>query len=143
MTKTSLSLLFWLTTFAAMIIMMASIGWILGLFGIGLVPFIILHIVSGTKALNRVPVLNPWIISSSLIFFLFALIRPDIDDKNAYTGYSVVMHGMGFRATRYVTSQDSFFVVALILLLGIMVMDLVILRKSRRPPPVPVNNDFV
>ena len=143
MTKTTLSLLFWLTTFASIIIMMASIGWILGLFGIGLVPFIILHIVSGTKALNRVPDLNTSLLVSNLMFFAFALFRPDMDDQNGYTGYSVVMNGMGLRTSRYVTSQDAFFVVALILLLGILIMDIMILRKSRRPPPVPVNNDFV
>jgi|WetSurMetagenome_2_1015567.scaffolds.fasta_scaffold280678_2 hypothetical protein len=143
MTKTSLSLFFWLTTFAGMIIMMASIGWLLGLFGIGLVPCIILHIVSGTKALNRVPLLNPWIITSSFLFLVFALIRPDFDDKHAYTGFSVILNGFGFRPDRYVTSQDAYFVIALILLLGIMALDFILLRKSKRPPPIAVNNDFV
>ena len=143
MMKTGLSLLFWLSTFAAMFILFISIGWLLGLFGIALIPVIVLHIVSGSRALNRLPLRNPWLLATSLSFLFFSLLRPDMDDVNPYTGFSVLMNFLGARGSRYVEATDFYFWAAILLIIITITIDILILRQSKQPPPVPVNNDFV
>lgn len=143
MTKTSLTLFFWLTTLAALIIMFMSFGWLLVIVGLALVPVIILHIVAGSRGINRAPFLGKWIFLSSLTFFVFALVRPDSDDVDQYTGLSSVMNFFDSKSSKYVHTTDFYFYTAVLLILATIAIDIVIVGKSRRPPPVPENKDFV
>jgi hypothetical protein len=143
MQKTGLTFLFWLSTLAGMFIMLNSIGWLLGLLGLAFIPVMILHFVAGTKALNRLPLLRPWVWFSSLVFLLFTLIRPDMDDVSAYTGYSSLLNFFGIRSSRYIHNEELFLALAAILLIASIAIDVISLVKSKRPPPVPVQNEFV
>jgi len=141
--KTWLSLFFWCTTFAALIIMFMSVGWLLITVGLALIPVIILHIIAGTRGLNRVSFLGKWILISSITFFIFALARPEFDDVNEYTGLSTLMNFFDSKNLKYVQSSSFYFIAAIFLILATIAIDIYVVVKSRRPPPVPVNNDFV
>ena len=143
MKKTGLSLLFWLTTFAAIIIMFMSAGWLLITVGLALIPVIILHIVAGTRAINRSTFLGKWILFSSLTFLTFAFARPDFDDVHEYSGLSTLMNYFDSKSPKYVDTTNYYFIPAILLILATVAIDIFIVVKSRRPPPVPDNKDFV
>ena len=143
MKKTGLSLLFWLTTFAALIIMFMSAGWLLITVGLALIPVIILHILAGTKAISRSAFLGKWILISSLTFLAFALARPDFDDVHEYSGLSSLMNFLDSKSDKYVQSTSYYFIPAIILILATVAIDIYVVVKSRKPPPVPLNQDFV
>jgi hypothetical protein len=82
-------------------------------------------------------------LATSLSFLFFSLIRPDMDDVNPYTGFSVLMNFLGARSSRYVQATDFNFWAAILLIILTIMIDVLILRKSKRPPPVPVNSDLV
>jgi len=143
MKKTGLSLLFWLTTFAALIIMFMSAGWLLITVGLALIPVIILHILAGTRAINRSTFLGKWILISSLTFLAFALARPDFDDVHEYSGLSSLVNFLDSKSDKYVQSTSYYFIPAIILILATVAIDICVVVKSRKPPPVPLNQDFV
>ena len=143
MKKTSLTLLFWLSTFVAMIIMFMSVGWLLITVGLALIPVIILHIIAGTRAINRSTFLGNWILISSLTFLAFALARPDFDDVNEYSGLSSLMNFFDSKNLKYVQSTEFYFIPAILFILATIAIDIYVVVKSRKPPPVPVNQDFV
>ena len=143
MKKTGLSLLFWLTTVAALIIMFMSVGWLLITVGLILIPIIIVHIIAGTRGLNRAPFLGKWVLISSLTFLAFALARPDFDDVHEYSGLSSLMNFLDSKSLKYVQSTNYFFIPAIILILATVAIDIYVVVKSRKPPPVPINQDFV
>ena len=143
MKKTGLSLLFWLTTFAALIIMLMSAGWLLITVGLALIPVIILHILAGTKAISRSTFLGKWILISSLTFLAFALARPDFDDVHEYSGLSSLVNFLDSKSDKYVQSTSYYFIPAIILILATIAIDIYVVVKSRKPPPVPLNQDFV
>ena len=143
MNKTSFSLLFWLSTIAAIFIMFMSAGWLLITVGLILIPVIIIHIIAGTRGLNRAPFLGKWILISSISFFAFALARPDFDDVNEYTGLSSLMNFLDSKNLKYINSSGYYFLLAFLFLLATVAIDIFVLVRSRRPPPVPLNKDFV
>jgi hypothetical protein len=143
MKKTSLSLLFWLSTFAALIIMIMSAGWLLITIGLVLIPIIILHIRAATRGLKRAPYLGIWILVSSFTFLAFAFARTDFDDVNEYTGLSTLMNFFDSKNLMYLHSTSYYFLPAVVFILLTVAIDIFVLVKSRRPPPVPVNKDFV
>ena len=143
MKKTGLSLLFWLTTFAALIIMFMSAGWLLITVGLALIPVIILHILAGTRAINRSTFLGKWILISSLTFLAFALARPDFDDVHEYSGLSSLVNFLDSKSDKYVQSTSYYFIPAIILILATVAIDIYVVVMSRKPPPVPLKQDFV
>ena len=131
--KLSLTLLYWVMTLFSLHVIFLSVGWMLGLFGLALLPFIVLHIISGIKSFRRFPEMNTWLVYSIMAFFFFSLVRPDLDDVNGYTGMSVFLHHYGFSSNRYVDTGDVYFFLAFIFLLIMFVFDLRIMLKRKLP----------
>ena len=129
--KLLLTLLYWVMTLFSLYVIVNSVGWLLGLFGLALLPFIVLHIFSGIKSYRRFPEMNNWLICSIIAFFLFSLARPDLDDVNGYTGLSVFLHHLGITSDRYVESGDVYFYIAFLFLLIMFVFDMRILLKKK------------
>jgi hypothetical protein len=141
--KTWLSLFFWCTTFAALIIMFMSAGWLLITVGLVLIGVIILHIISVTRTLNRALFLWKWVLLTSLTFLVFALVRTDFDDVDGYTGLSSLMNYFDSKQSKYVQNANLSFFLAIAFILATIAIDILLLVKSKRPPPVPENKDFV
>jgi hypothetical protein len=114
-----------------------SVGWMLALFGFVLIPLIILHIVSGIIAINRYPQFNRWAMGSWLAFLVFALARPDLDDKSNYSGLSMLLHHYGMREDQYVESDTLYFLISISAITVLLILDLMICVKSRRKRKTP------
>ena len=80
---------------------------------------------------------------ASFGLLLFALVRPDMDDVNPYTGYSVMLNQLGLRSSRYVENENIFFYIATLVLLMTLSLDIYLFVKSKRPPVIPVNQELV
>jgi len=141
--KTWLSLFFWCTFFAAMIIMFMSVGWLLITVGLGLIGVIILHIIAVNRTLNRALFLWKWVLLTSLTFLAFSLARTDFDDVNQYTGLSTLIHFFDEKQSKFVDDVNFSFFFAIAMIIATMAIDIHLLVRSKRPPAVPVNNDFV
>ena len=123
--------------------MLMSMGWLMIFIGIILVPLMVIHIIGGARALRQIPAMNKWIYLSSFLIIAFVLIRPDMDDTNSYTGYSSLMHFLDFRSSQYVHVSGFNYYLALILLLLMAAVDINMIRKGKKPPSIPVPNEFV
>jgi len=143
MSRMLLTLFFILTTLAGMIIMLMSMGWMFLIFGIVLFPTIILHFIAGIKTLRRFPYLGPGLLVGSISFLGFSLCRPDMDDVGQYTGLSSLLNAMDPQHGKYVQSLYYSFFGAILFLIFTITLDIILWRKSKRPPPVSVNNELV
>lgn len=141
--KATISLLFICTTILSIVVMGMSIGWMLVLFGIFFLPVIVAHIMAGSRALKRLPALRTEIIISSLSFLGMSLARFDMDDTDAYTGYSALLYNLGFRESQYATPWGSFYYVSIALFVFLLIYDIRLLRKAKTPPSVPAPEDYV
>ena len=130
--KPFLTLLYWVMTLLSLHIIFLSVGWMLGLFGLALLPFIVLHIISGIKSFRRFPEMNNWLVYSIIAFFIFSLVRPDLNDVNGYTGMSVFLYHYGFTSERYIVGGELYFYLAFVFLLIMTVFDLRILLKKKQ-----------
>ena len=121
-----------------------SIGWMLVLFGIFFLPVIIVHIIAGFKAVKRLPSLRKEIIFSSIALLVFSLTRFDMDDADAYTGYSVLLFKAGLRDSQYATPWGSFYYVSIALFIFLFVYDIKLIRKAKAAPPaIPMPEESV
>lgn len=143
MSKSAITFFFYGTLLFSWFVMVASMGWFLGLFGIFLVPVMILHILAGAKAMHRAPQLNKRILFSGLMILLFALFRPDMDDVHGYTGYTTLLEFFDLRNNRFTEVTNFHFVLSLGFLLLMIIADIIMLRKAKKVPPVPPATDFV
>lgn len=143
MRKAAYILFFIFSTFLGSLVLVLSTGWFLALFGLLLLPILILHVVAGIVALNKYPLFTRWSIMSWIAFCLFALARPDIDDVNSYTGFSVFLYKLSVIDSHYITSTDYLFYIAMAMLLLMLVLDVLICIKARRKKTLPPFNDYV
>jgi hypothetical protein len=141
--KATISLFFILTTMLSIIIMGMSVGWMLVLFSIFFIPVIVVHIIAGSRALKRLPALRKEIVISSLSFLGMSLARFDMDDADAYTGYSALLYNLGFRESQYATPWGSFYYVSIALFVFLLMYDIRLLRKAKTPPFVPGPDEYV
>ena len=115
----------------------------LTLFCFFFIPVIVVHIIAGAKALKRQPALQKEIIISSIAFLVLSLLRFDMDDADAYTGYSVLLFKLGLRESQYATPWGSFYYVSMALYILLLLYDLKLKRKAKAPPAVPTPGEFV
>lgn len=141
--KASITLLFVVTTILSIIIMGMSIGWMLVLFGIFFLPVIVIHIIAGSRALKRLPALRKEIVFSSLSLLLLSLLRFDMDDTDAYTGYSVLLFKLGWKESQYATPWGYFYYVSIALFVFLFIYDIRLMRKAKTPPSVPGPEEYV
>jgi hypothetical protein len=142
--KAIITLFFITTTTLSIIIMGMSIGWMLVLFGIFFfLPVIVVHIMAGSRSLKRLPALRKEIIISSLSFLGMSLARFDMDDVDAYTGYSTLLYNLGLRESQYATPWGSFYYVSIALFVFLLFYDIKLMRKAKSPPAVPGPEDYV
>ena len=136
--KFFLQILFWATLIFGCVVMANSAGWLLVLLGIVLLPLIILHIIAGVKSFRKYPLYNRWLLISIFCFFVFALVRPDFDDLNAYTGLSTLLYQWGFSADRYIGDGDMYYYpLALVFGITAFVLDILIITKKKEYDPNP------
>ena len=131
--KAIINVFFITTTILSIVVMGLSIGWMLVLFGIFFLPVIVVHIIAGFRALKKWPALRWEIIFSSLSLVLFSLLRYDMDDADAYTGYSVLLFKLGLRETQYATPWGSFYYVSIALFIFLFIYDIRLMRKAKLP----------
>ncbi|HJW28802.1 MAG TPA: hypothetical protein VJ508_06070 [Saprospiraceae bacterium] len=143
MQRPLLTILFYGSFIFSGLIMIMSMGWFLGLFGILLLPSMIIHILGGSRALRWTPLLNKWVFLSSFMMLAFALIRPDMDDTRSYTGWSSLQYNLGFRSSQYTQVPDWTWWAGIVLLVAMLIIDIIMLRKGKKPPPVPESNEYV
>ncbi len=143
MQKLFLILLFYSSLLLSSLIMIFSMGWLLFIGGIVLVPIIIVHLIAGARALKRIPLLNNWLYLSSFLLLAFSFLRPDMDDVNAYTGYSAMMYNIGRRSSQYYNMPWYALGLDIILLILLITVDIAIIQKGKRPPPIPVPGELV
>ena len=141
--KVTITLLYIATTILSIIIMGMSIGWMLVLFGIFFLPVVVVHIIAGSRALKRLPALRKEIIISSLSFLILSLVRFDMDDADAYTGYSALLYHLGLRESQYATPWGSFYYVSVGLFVFLLIYDIRLMRKAKTPPSVPGPEEYV
>ena len=130
--KRKLALFSLASTILSVWIMLLSVGWMLIIMGIFFVPILLVHLIASGVALRHFPILNRPLIQSSALFLFFAFIRPEGGDTGLYTGWSKWLHFIGLRETPYYDWPDWFSIPALLLLLGVFVLDIMILVKARR-----------
>ena len=123
--------------------MFMSVGWLLITVGLALIGVVILHIISVTRTLKRALFLWKWVLLTSFTFLAFALARTDFDDVNEYTGLSTLINFFDGGKSKFVDGGTISFFLAVVLILSTIAIDILLLVKSKRLPPVPVNNDFV
>lgn len=141
--KVAITAFFIISTILSIVVMGMSIGWMLVLFGIFFLPVIVVHIMAGSRALKRLPALRKEIIISSLSFLGMSLLRFDMDDANAYTGYSALLYHLGLRESRYATPWGSFYYVSVALFIFLLMYDIKLMRKAKAPPSVPGPEEYV
>jgi hypothetical protein len=95
--------------------------------------------VTGIIAINRYPQFNRWAVWSWLAYLVFALARPDLDDKSNYTGLTMLLHHHGLLEDQYVASDTLPFLISLTAITIILILNLMICvkarnRKSPKPP---------
>ena len=142
MSKAAYIVFFIFSTLLGSLVLVLSTGWFLALFGLLLLPVLILHVVAGIVAVNKYPAFTRWSILSWIAYCLFAMTRPDIDDVNSYTGFSVFFYKLSLMDSYYVKSTDYLFYFAMAMLLLMLVMDVLICIKARRKKPLPPFNDY-
>lgn len=136
--KIILQILFWTALIFSCFVMANSAGWLLVFSGIILLPLIILHIIAGVKSFRRYPLYNRWMLISILSFFIFALVRPDFDDLNAYTGLSTLLYQWGISGDRHIAQEDMYYyLLALVFGLAFFVLDILIIVKKKEFVPNP------
>jgi hypothetical protein len=133
MNKTPVSFLFNFLSVGGTIVMAVSMGWLLVFLGILILPAVILHFVAGRKALKRHPQLNPHLLTSSLLFAIFALIRTDGDDVSSYSGFSSLLYHLGLRSGRDADPPGYMLTISIIILLIVIILDYLLLKKAKKP----------
>ena len=134
MNKAALRFIFYGSTILGLITMVFGMGWFVILFGIILIPMIILHFVAGIRALRRFPVAKKLLLFSSLCFLLFFLIKPDFDDVKAYSGFSSLLYHLGLRENQEFPQAELLYLPTVILLIGKIIIDIILIRKTRKMP---------
>jgi hypothetical protein len=141
--KIILQIFFWAALIFSCFVMANSAGWLLVFSGIIILPLIVLHIIAGVKSFRRFPLYNRWIFISILSLLIFALVRPDFDDLNAYTGLSTLLYQWGITGDRYIAQEDMYYyLLALVFGLAFFVLDILIIVKKKEFVPNPPE-DFV
>lgn len=116
----------------SLIILGLSTGWLLIMFGIVLIPVIILRIYA-IKRSKAYPQLGLAMKGASIVFLFFSLLRPDfVDTGGAFTGLSAIQSRFGVITDNSLDDFNENFLISLLLLAFVIFLDIVTLVKVKR-----------